>query len=65
MKKNKNIYLIFDKCVYYENNYCIITKTNNYLNYSYKEYDNYKYTCLYTNTFIINFISFVIESSFK
>ena len=47
MKKNQNIYLIFDKYVYYENSYSIITKTNNYLIYSYKEYDNYKYTCLY------------------
>ena len=65
MKKNQNIYLIFDKYVYYENNYNIITKTNNYLIYSYKESDNYKYTSSYTNTFIINFISFVIESSFK
>ena len=65
MKNNLNIYLIFNKYVYYENSYGIITKTNNYLIYSYKEYDNYKYTCSYTNTFIINFISFVIESSFK
>ena len=65
MKKSQNIYLIFNKCIYYENSYSIITKTNNYLIYSYKEYDNYKYTCSYTNTFIIYFISFVIESSFK